>query len=357
MRFVLTETDSRNSSTTIYNMNLADIHPPSIEVNVRGKEVTIELQTAQRADFIRVEEDGEQRNYTNSLSLHCAEVDEAQTMAYALRQLIPKAQATEESMQPATADPATATEALQELLTEFKQDDTSIRQSLDGTCEVTYTRIEDDGEAEEQQFIFNFADLQPNKVEIDVRGTAIEVTVETAGGENFIYVSKNGEQQNYADDLSFPAPDIPSAKLIRHYLVQLIEQCPKEIAPADWEGIQAAIAEAETYAEGLFQQVELLEGDACKWGLTVQEEGSRRSSEERYEFNLYDLDARRMELAVRGKDVSINLFTLRNDEIIKNYTDGEELGYEKEVSFRVKDIATGKAVIAGLQVLIGGCEE
>lgn len=345
------------TKTKAFFFNLADIHAPGIEIGVRGMDVIITLPTSKGVDFIRVLEDGEPDDYTDEVEVYCAEVDEARVLAYALRNLVPMAQEAEEALLPALETPEAALSLLRESLSDFKVDETTYRQTLEGDCAATYTRVEDDGsEAEEEQYIFNFADLQSASVEINVSGTEIAVEGATAGGQNFIYLSEDGEQQNYSDELSFALPDIPTAKLFQHALKAAIDQCPEEIAPAAWEDIKAAIDEIETVSEELFQSVELIDGETCKWDLLIQEAGGRTTKEERYEINLYDLDARRMELEVRGKDVSVNLFTARNDEIIKNYTDGEELGYVDEVSFRVKDIATAKAVIAGLQVMIEGCQ-
>lgn len=358
-RFRFTVTSSGRSATTeVFQWNMADIHPPSIALNIKGKEVLVEMGTAARARYIRVEEDGEVQNYQDDLVIHCAEVDEAQLLSYALREMVPLAKEAEKGFLPALETTEAALESFGNTLVDFRQNDEEFRPSLSGDCAATFTLVEDDGkQAVESTYIFNFADLQEQSAEINVRGKNVTVQINTNGKKNYIYEAEDGEQQNYTNTLNFPAPDIPTAKLMLHSLLSIAEQCPKEVATTDWDGIQEAIKEIETVTEGLYQSVELQEGDACKWTLTSQEESGRRSKEERYEFNLYDLDHERIGMVIKGKTVSIEVNTNRNDEIIKNYTDGEELGYEKEFAFQVKDIATAKTVIVTLQEMIKECAQ
>ncbi len=359
-RVYLTQTNagSSRSSTEEFRWNLADIHPPSISVDIKGNAVLVTMQTQSRAKYIRAEEDGELQNYDDEVVIYCSEVDDAQVMAYALRKIIPLAVTAQEGLLPQAESFGDALDGLQASLQDFSNGDDSYRQLIGGDCQANYTLTEEGSrKTVESLFTFNFADLQARSTEINVRGSTVTVEVSTANRFNFIYLSEDGEQRNYTNSISFYAKDIPNAKLIQSWLTTAIEQCPREIEPADLSALQVMVQEAESTSEGLFQSLESLDDDPCKWAFTVREDNGKRTREERYEFNLYDLNADRVSLVVKGRAVSIELQTNRNEEIIKNYTDGEELGYEKEFSFSVTDIAAGKTAVATLQTLIGSCSE
>lgn len=356
VQFLQAETGSRQRSARL-SWNLADLHEPSVEVEVKGKEALVSMHTQGRVKFIRVEEDGELQNYEDEIALHCAEVAEAQVLAHALRRLIALAKDAQQAFLPKSEERGASLSGLKTALTGFRQEDEMVRQSLEGDCVARYSLSTDNGKrTEESLYTFNFADLDGRAVEIGVSGSAVSVEAACRNKNKYIFLSQDGEQKNYTANLSFPAPGIPAAKNIAYFLAQLAEQCPAEAAPRDWAWISETAERGASGTEGLSQRVELLENHPCKWALTVREDGGKKSKEERYEFNLYDLDERRVELEVSGKSVSLSLYTRHNDEIIKNYTDGEKLGYVKSLEFQVEDIETGKIAAATLRKLIGSCE-
>ena len=339
-----------------YRWNMADITEPSIKVSVKGKWVYVNLGTANRARFIQYEEDGELKTYQTEIDLRFTEVDEALLVARALRELVPLAKAADKAHLPEYASISEAFAALQTTLPDFTVADENVVQRIAGECYATYELTESDDRRETQQeAIFDFADLQAPSIEINVRGTRITVSVGTRKGENYIYRAEDGEQQNYDDEISFPVESIPQAKLVAAQLAYLSNNCSDEVSTQSFAWMQEQV---EAINNNDFEQsLELLDGEDCKWNFTQLKITKKGSSEELYEFNLYDLNPKTVELEVKGKSVAVTVTTLRREEIIKNYSDGEELGYTKELTFKLTDIATAKAFAESLRQMINGCEE
>lgn len=341
-----------------YAWNLADVNPSSVDVDASGKTVTVEMGIKSREDFVRVEEDGILDDYESSVSLQFAEIDDAQLAANALRRLAKLAAEAEEANPITYNSRADAREALAATLTNFQREDETITQRISGECQMTYERVvEEEGEEEAYLYAFDFADINPRSVEIDVSRTELFVVAELKGGEDYVYTEENGEQEDYEDEVSFAVEDIPKAKRVRQQIIKMAEDCPDETAVQDYAWIQEALQSIDEEKEELSQSLSLMEGDECKWVLTRFEEGRNDTDELRYEFNLYDLDDRGAELDVSGTTVTVEIPTVKDEEIIKLYTNDEEVEYEDELEFVLKDIADGKAFVASLKAMIEACRE
>jgi hypothetical protein len=166
-------------------------------------------------------------------------------------------------------------------------------------------------------------------------------------------VFENGERDKYTDAISFPVPDIPTAKLVQHWVKGIIKGCPSETATEDYGWLEEAIQEGAVSDEDVSQSLELLEDNSCKWLLTVQDD----DDENVYEFNLYDINPKSIELDISGDAVEIEFEAVGKNEIIKVYKNGEETGFTEDLTFEVADVLTGKTAVATLKALVEGCEQ
>ncbi len=341
-----------------YFWNMADVNPSSVDVDARGKTVAVEMDMKGRKDYVRVEEDGVLDDYESSVSLQFAEIDDAQLTANALRRLTKLAAEAEDDNPITYESRAEAQAALAATLTNFQREDEAITQRISGDCQMVYElTVEEDGEEEAYRYAFDFADLNPRSVEIDVKRTELYVVAEVKGDEDYVYTEENGEQEDYEDEVSFAVEDIPKAKRVRQQIIKIAEDCPDETAVQDLAWIQEALKSIDEEKEELSQALSLIEGDECKWVFTRLEEGRRDTEELRYEFNVYDLDDRAVELDISRTTVTVEVPTVKDEEIIKLYKNDEEVEYEDELEFVLKDIADGKTFVASLKAMIKTCSE
>lgn len=352
------ETKNEKGDVIDYRWNLADIHPPSISVGVKGKEVRVEMGTSKKARYVQVDENGERQNYESEVELIFDEVDDAQVMAHALRKLVALSEEKNAAQQTTYNDTDAILKALQDMMPDFRLGENDISQSLEGDCQAALTiDIQSSKGGEQQEYVFDFADLHSTSVEIEVKGQELMVAAKTANNGDYIYYAEDGEQKSYTDKVLIATPDLPTAKKIQYLVEQLAEQCSDEITTEAFPWIAQRLEAIKGVRDDFTQELSLLEKDPCKWVLIQREVKGNSTDEERYEFNLYDLDARRVELNIKGKEVMVGVPTLRNEEIIKNYSNNEELGYAKELVLQVSDVATGKVLVESLRKLIEGCEE
>ena len=356
LKFTQSEEGGKSGDET-FMFNLADINPNDLKVQVRGEMVLLELSTKGNNRYIQVEENGQAGNYASDCQLAFAEIDEALVFSKALENLIKMAVEKQSALFPKATTVDQAMEGIKANLKEFSVDDTSYRPMFTEGCQAELTYItESERGTQDELFRFHWADLDPSGISIRVRGKELALEVKMKGRNDYVFVSENGEQQNYEDALTFPAPDLQTVKQLEHWVKSAIELCPEEAAPKDWAWVQQEIAAGAVSSAEVSQEADQLEGNSCKWAISILEEG-KRSSEDRYEFNLYDINPKKVELKVSGKKVLINLETNDRAQIIQVYSNSEELSYEESFSFEVKDVATGKVMLATIKGMIEGCEQ
>jgi hypothetical protein len=339
-----------------YEWNLADVYLPSIKMEIKSKEVIVRMGINKQMKFIQVSEDNALKNYASDMSIHFNEVDDAQVMAYALQKLVPMAVKSQEGYYPEVKDHNEAVKWLEASLVNHRQDEDDLYPSLEGDCETQYDLIRESSKGKfHYTYLFNFADLLAGTAEIEVRGTNLEVKVTTSDNKKYIRSTLNHELQNYTNTISFPASDIPAAKQLKFYLEQAIYHCPDETPAVDLASLQNIITGIEFADENINQTLELIDNDPCKWIITINKQDVKKDRENKYEFNLYDIDHSRVDIVVKGKMAGVLLPTKGNDKIIKNYTDGEKLGYVDDFFFGVQDIPNAKVAQSTVRSLVDGC--
>jgi hypothetical protein len=72
----------------IYEFNLSDLNPNSVEYDIKGKELSIVLNTNYNAKVIKTYEDGELQNYTNKINIYANDIDLARNLILGLKESI-----------------------------------------------------------------------------------------------------------------------------------------------------------------------------------------------------------------------------------------------------------------------------
>ncbi len=359
-RFTLSKryiSDKGEETDLMYTFNFTDIHPPGISTQVKGKSVYVALNTDNRQKFIEVT-DGENTNYTDEVEIQAASYEDAQLLTVALRRFVPEARENYNETQPAFQSSMEALGYLNEAIQSYTINRVAITQADNQECLFELEReAADDKSTEALRFLVDISDLAPNTIEIDVSAKGIWVTAATKGNNDYVMPFENGEQQNYTDAFSIGAADIPNAKAIRHGLTEAINNCQGEVSPEDFAWMSKTIEEGNNPQSTIEQQLSVFEDNACKVAFTVIESGKRETTEERYEFNLHDLDENTVALNTKGTTAYVQAGTVYKERTINYYKEDGSVDYENSVAIIVPDIASGKVFMETLTSLIKKCKE
>ncbi|NJN14073.1 MAG: hypothetical protein HC815_41870 [Richelia sp. RM1_1_1] len=235
----------------------------------------------------------------------------------------------------------------------FDQCAVNRKQALSGNCVAKYTIstvTDKDKKKEDFTYDFNFADIDISSVEIRTSGSTIGVRMRMNDNNNYIKVVKNDEQQNFDSDLVIPTPDGESAKILMHTIRKAAKNCPQAIETnCGSKGVGAldcAIAHVKEVRQAKLtvrQKLEKVPDNEYKILLKVESEKEAKTDVLSYEWNMKDIDTRRIEVKVTGKQVAVVLPTKNNEKVIK-INKSEKLEYSAKVFVEVADIEEGRAL-------------
>ncbi len=356
--FSLEESGGKNSGLQKkYFFSLGDVLKSSIDTKIKGKEVIIEMGIAQRKSFIREEENGVLSNYLNQLSIYTNTPDDAHEIMLALKEAIPLSKShAEEEFNLSYSNLQEGLEAVKKSIITFNDGETVFEQSISDNCRTEYKlKKSENNKDETHEYAFNFSDINSQSVDIEVKRKEISVALKTEKRLNFIRHLEDKELQNYANNLKIPVDGVASAKYLQSQIRYVAKTCtdePPQVFDFDW----LAKTLGESVIPEFTQELKKQEDDACKLSYTSLENGKNEKSE-LYEFNLYDLDSEDVALAVKGKQVFVNLETKAREKIINNYSNGDKLSYVSNFNMQFVDIPTAKNVVYTLKEMIKSCKK
>jgi len=348
--------DKGEQKSILYALDFSDINPNGINIEVKREEIYLEVPCFDSNDYIAEEEEGE-TGFTDQIDVYANGYEEARILLAALQAF---AKMSKEQFQDKLPDLTTneaALSYLEEQIESFSFNELQIDQEAEISClfEMEITTSEDD-DTEAERYLVDMSDLAPTGIELDISSDGIRVVAEVRDGDDFVMVFEDGEQENYSDKLPIAAPDIPTAKRLRHGLTRAIATCKNELPIRDFtwmsEAVESGVKDPEKSA--FLTQTE--GEDACNWTYQVTEEGRRGEDIERYEFNLSDLNEKSFELETKGTEVYIHVYSNYKERVITLYDEENETEFENQVTFALADIQTGKQFIATFMTEIGGCK-
>lgn len=365
--YSITQSDGKGSTNSLYTINLADLDPYSIKLDVRGKSIKVQAETERDQRFVTLFEDGEMKNYDDELNFLMGDVEHARDLAEVLRLVIPEAkERRSQSLVPIT-DLAAGLEAFKGGLVDFEQEDDKFKHEFDENCYTTYRLLETDskGETTENSYEFHFGDLADNNISTKVSGKDIFVIGAVKNGDDFIKNFRDGEQRNYTDEVEFRAQGIENAKMLAFQLKQIIAGCDEQ------QKKMLATTQKGVLSDGIVGQVDAFKDPnepEYEQHLTVNEEDcsivfstispkGKGVEKMRYEVFLKELNQEALRPEVSGKVMSVELLTIHNEDHIKSYKDDEVEKYTNKFEIRVPGITEARRLIAGLKQLLEGCEK
>jgi hypothetical protein len=188
------EIAGKNSKNRTYQLNLSTLNPNSILFKITGEIFSIELETRRKLKTIKYFEDGEQKTYTNKLTIVCNSVENARDLQKVLKDIIPL---SEKEFNNSITKINTITQGIQlinTLTNKVVVNDLTITQNIDGECVSVFKQETlDNNNTVQETFTFNFTDFNKNGINYSTNGKQVFLELNIKGGDNFINYEKDGE--------------------------------------------------------------------------------------------------------------------------------------------------------------------
>jgi len=356
------ETDSDGTSEKVtYSFYLCDmIEKPILDVSKR--EISIQMETKNKKDFILALEDESVSGYESDLEFRASGIDLAREIINALEQAI---RFSEEDIEEFSSA-AEVNQWLADNLVPLYRDDETYEQSIEVIEEAenqlvfTLKITEDDGELTATRYIIYPEDISLDEMEIKVSGGRLNVALETDKGR-FIKNFKNGEVQNFADDAVVYFSDPLTAKNFMaaiRYLKE-ISMVENRSEMGKEEAISFLTENLPNFAipDEKHEQMLAIEDEAvCKLSFTrVETDDDGGSDEYVYTFTASDIHPGNSELEVRGEYIEINLVTRGGEKLIKPVENGEVEDFDDGFSIYADDLFLAKKILAAFGALAEAC--
>ncbi len=88
IRFELTSSGSKKSDFEVFEFNLCDIDPNSVDFKIKGKDLFVELSTQYRQKIIKAYKNGKTQNFTDDLLIRVADIESARNIIEAFKKAV-----------------------------------------------------------------------------------------------------------------------------------------------------------------------------------------------------------------------------------------------------------------------------
>jgi len=345
---------------TTYSFSLADLNPRKVALEVKGGKLFIEGETNKGIDFIEVYEDGQLESFDDQFSFFVSDIDEGRQIVLVMDSLI---RYGERELEKRLPNPGSLEEGLELLAAQvhsFSSEDTEMEQDLKAETVSRYILKEtdiEDGDEETNEYAFSFGDMNDREVELDIKKDEVLVEINTKANNRYIQHIEDGEPQNFTSSFEIYAKSTENARMLKHLLEYVIDEAGEiPVEAKDWEWLKEAIANSSN--DEVQQSIKVQEGESsnCKLNFTRINIDDDEEEEEIFEFNVYDLNAKDVEIDISGEEVGLELKTIGGEDIIKHYEDGDP-DFTDDFTIRFDGMENVKVAKATMVKIIEGCKE
>lgn len=239
-------------------------------------------------------------------------------------------------------------------------------QEKNGSCIVSIKVLNTDKQKEEE-YEFNFSDLNEYKVNLNVTKRSLKVVCETKGGKKIIRVYENGKVKGYSNKFAFYAFDLDNGKL-------LVEELKKQIKPC--EAYQKDLSIILGGSPDINKAIEFLKTNIkkvsvnehvwdqhfsadesfkalCNLDITIQKDEKNII----YKLNAADINSSTIDFNTKNEFVMVSGQTKGNKKFIEVFENGEKTNYTGKFVIYAEDIEHARKLKSVLELYVKESEE
>lgn len=211
------EKDDKGSKKSVYTFNWIDVNPLASKINVTSDRLFVTLSMNDGNKLIMHSEDGQFSGYEKDLKFYMPGVETARRTMFALSKAVETCKASYKD--PFAEDLPSLTAWIMNNVKDATVEDVTMKQTLEpaeqgqhNKLKYTVREMNSKGTGAEEVYEFNVSDINPQTVELEVKGKWLYVTMETAFKGKIIKYYKDGKIQPYASRVSFVMQDVDASR-------------------------------------------------------------------------------------------------------------------------------------------------
>lgn len=359
--FTSKRTDSKGSVTEDkYQFYLNELDPRS-NINVSGKEVSIELTVKDKNRFIKTFRNGELQNYSNAIKMLTDNIESARDLVNAFDYAITNGDPGILKWTETTGAENWLTASIGTINESGKTYEQKIAFAGGNNSKMIYgLSTKDNNGTTEESFEIYLSDIDKNNIGLNTSGKKMTVEVST-GKEKLIKATKNDEIQNYVSSIELMFDDTKQARNFINaikYLASNIKVPEKTFTGKQdaFEYISSNLPSVSTGTYKYDQTAEMVDNDPCKLKISVVQLDSKNvSTGYIYEFSMSDIDPQNVNLAVSGKELVVKLQTRGKEKLIKPYKNGEPQNFSYDLELHTDDVYVARNLVNAFKAIIRQC--
>jgi hypothetical protein len=221
-----TNQTSNGSEKNVYTFNWMDINPNITQIQVSGDKMFVEATALDKKPVIMHFKNDKLDGYENEVKLYTESIETARRIKFVSEKAAEKCKTTYKDPFPNTANDAFSW--LKKTVGEVVVEEASLKQTFeaagDGFNKVKYTRTSVKGNtSSEEIFEFNFSDINPATVEVQVKGKWLYIRFESNFKAKIFGAYKDGKIQPYATTVEMAVKDVESSRSVISAMKKCIE--------------------------------------------------------------------------------------------------------------------------------------
>ena len=253
---------------------------------------------------------------------------------------------------------------LKEKIVEVKIDKTTYQQSFDildevnGKINYVVTELDDKGKATKESFEFYISDIDKNTLIRKTSGKKLFVSISVNNGQKFIKHSKEEKLDGYVNNLELFAPSPDDAQKIISLFKTAIPLAKTN--EKDWASntdalnwLKSNIGQVTGSSNTIDQTFTFGERKDYLVVLNVKKTDPKgASTEEKYEFNVLDINKNKLLVNINGTQLSVSLETNGSNKFIKYSKNNALQSYTDDLTIIAQDIDQARKIIAAFSSAI-----
>lgn len=340
-----------------FNFNLALLNKQSVKYKVSGSDFLIIVETKKSEPGIKHMENGSLEGYKDEVSFYANSLINGKNIFKVLKKSIPLAEESLENNKPKTNSTSSAVSLLNKYISDVKEGEAVISQKLEvnGNMADFTVNIEENGKSSAHNYYVSFMDLSKSGIDLDSKKDKLFLKLPAANGKKFIAHSEGGEKQNYEKYFTLYFNSMTDAIIAKDAIEYLIEEFKNDEdndSGSDYSLTQALsllqkeLKKVQTDDETYEQSIDMKTSEKDNYRISVIFSNSKKSVETIYEFNVSDINKRKVLVKVSGKRVLVELSTKGGEKVIKNYEEGKVENYTNKIEIEALDIENAKKIVS-----------
>ena len=362
------ETDKKGQTTlNQYAFSLADLDAGGVGFEAKKELMVLSLKTKGKKSFIGMRTNDAPKNNVSQLILYGTDADNARSLSDLFRKAAPLAdkQFVADLRLPDTYD------ALMNWIASHVDTTPAGSESLQQSIGIEkgnpliisiLQNISLKGKATEEVFLVNAADLNPQRVDLDVDGSLVQVTLESK--DRFIRLRKDGRWERNASSMSVLCFTAHHARMMQAAWQKLLPLANKQLDAQRArfvqysslsDGLQRladAVKPVDNGADHVEQQLEA----GCLTTLT-QTVAGRKSSDGTARFHWSDMDGRAAKLKSDGAGFVVEVPARDKGKWVTTTKNGLRAPFENRIDIMSNTPETIRFVPALLEKIIPDCQK